>query len=120
MFKYQKIWVVWPVPLFTLIQIVAFLSTESKVLIILQLFHHVNFKRSTINIFHLKLEIASAVEQRCDNAYRMQKMAGPSNFTVNTIMSNIHCTFCNSYIELLAAIYRLRHLLENQPTVCQI
>lgn len=58
-----------------------------------------------------KLEIATATQRHCQNVYRNDNIAEPSQFTVETIMNNIHCTFCNSYIELVAAIYGLRKLL---------
>lgn len=40
-------------------------------------------------------------------------------FNVDSIMENIHCAFCDTYIELLAAIYQIRELLQENPRVCE-
>lgn len=69
-------------------------------------------------ILNFKLEIAAAVEKQSDEVYRTKNVDRPKEFTVKTMMSNVHCTFCNDYIELLAAIYRLKHLLTSTPAVC--
>ncbi|XP_055318102.1 DNA repair protein RAD51 homolog 3-like [Sitodiplosis mosellana] len=63
-------------------------------------------------------EIASATQAHCDRVYRMEKSAAePNSFTVDSILANIHCTFCNNYIQLLATIYRLDAFLANNPKV---
>lgn len=64
------------------------------------------------------LEIASATKIHCDNIYQRGRfIVDPNNFTVDTILSNIHCTFCNSYIELLATVYGLQKFLDKHPRV---
>lgn len=63
-------------------------------------------------------EIATATQTHCELVYRTDQIPfNPSDFTVDTILSNIHSTFCNNYIELLAAIYGLNELLKNNPRV---
>lgn len=69
---------------------------------------------------HLNLDIAAAVQRQCDTVYRDQKVTKTNEFTVNTMMSNIYCSFCNNYIELVAAVYGLRRLLTSTPTVWQV
>lgn len=69
-----------------------------------------------INIFVWSVEIAAATQAHCR---RVAKNMASNSFTVDSILTNIHCTFCNNYIELLAAVYGLKRLLANTPEVCR-
>lgn len=77
------------------------------------------FTCSIAKTFHSNLEIAAGVEKQCHKVYGPQNIEQSNEFTVNTMIGNIHCSFCSDYIELLAAIHRLKHLITNTSTpVC--
>lgn len=40
-----------------------------------------------------------------------------SRFDVNTITDNVLCTFCNSYVDVLAAVVNLAELLTKNPNI---
>lgn len=121
MFKYRKIWMDWKVLLCTSTQIVDFHLIESKVTPIcednsVKMRFYAKIFNSFLNCS--VLEIASATKTHCDNIYRQGNFAvDPNSFTIDTMLSNMYCTFCNSYIELLAIIYGLKKFLDNHPKV---
>lgn len=78
-----------------------------------------NFHKNNIPCFyHFFADMAKAMHDHCDVTYRNHNISYDRNeFTVNTIMSNIHCIFCNSFTDLLIAIVKLRALLTQFPSV---
>lgn len=129
MFKYRQFWEEKKQQPFSLIPTGDILMIESRVLRYSILIHCCVLE---IVFFFLKfcimnphfiftLEIASGTQAHCDHIYRTKiKSIEPIPFTVNSILANIHVTFCNHYVELLSAIYRLNDYLTKNPKVIMI
>lgn len=68
--------------------------------------------------FHLNPDIAGAMHEHCDNTYRTHNISYDRQaFTIDNILNNIHCIFCNSFTDFLIALIKLRQLLTHHSNV---
>lgn len=71
--------------------------------------------------FNLFTDIAKATYEHCELTYRNHNTSFDRNeFSCESILNNIHCMFCDSYVELLIAIQKLRALLMEYPKVTSL